>query len=164
MPMERSVLVIRCSGPAGALPRVCAQVSADLELRDGSVQSLAPDESVAQRLRVAGKRLGVQRREQRARMAAAAGQSEFSAAAADLARVYEGFAGKLAALPTNAQDVAAIAATAASARRAAAAYADLAGAAAGAAWSASRDEAAGRDGELEKAVRRLGALGVYPGS
>ena len=161
LPLERRVLVLRCAGPSVALPRLCAQVGADLELDRGSVQRLSPTPAMADQLRAKTSRLNEVRQRQRALLAAASSESEASAAAREMAGINHAFARAMAALPATAQDAERINAAASAARRAGEAYATLASTVTAEEWSAARTQIEQRDQELEAAIRRLASLPVY---
>lgn len=160
-PLARNVLVIHCSGPVTTLSGVCAQASADLELRDGSMQALAPTRPLARRLRTATKRLKVERRQQRARLSTVEDQKGLSIAAGDLARANRSFASEIAALPSTAQDARALGGAVSAARQAGAAYADLSRATTDGEWSAARASVDQSEQRLESAMRQLGRLRAY---
>jgi serine/threonine protein kinase len=161
LPLERDVLVVRCSGSASALPKVCAQAAADLELRDGSVQPLAPTAATARQLRAATNRLSAERRRQRSLLASTSSKGKLSAIAEELAGANRAFANRIAAMPATAQDAKSLGAAEDAARQTAAAYADLARASANSAWSTALARIDQRERQLEAKIRRLGALRVY---
>lgn len=161
LPLVNDVLVVRCSGPAVSLQRICAQAAANLRLRDGSMQGLAPSASMARRLRAATDRLRDERQRQRLLLASTKDQGKLSTAAGDLMRANRSFARSVAALPTTAQDVESIDGVVGAARRAEIAYADLARAKTQSAWSSAQTEVDRSEQRLEAAIRHLAALRVY---
>jgi eukaryotic-like serine/threonine-protein kinase len=161
LPLERTVLVVYCSGPEAGLPSLCTQASADLELEDGSPQPLAPTASVTRQLKTAVDRLGAERQKQRALLASTANQQKLSGAAEDLAHAHRAFADKVSALPTTAQDAKSIDGAAGAAREAEAGYADLAEASTESAWNAAQGKIDQGERRLEAAVRQLGRMKVY---
>jgi Protein kinase domain len=161
MPLASDALVVRCGGPVKGLSRVCAQASADLELREGEVQPFAPSPSTARKLRAATKRLDAERRQQRALLAATANPDEIAKPAKGLADVNHSFAESIASLPSTAQNGKAMDTAAAVARELEAAYTDLAKAKDESAWSAALSSVDRSEQRLDTAIRRLGALPVY---
>jgi serine/threonine protein kinase len=163
LPLRRDVLVIRCTGSAAPLAKVCAQAVAGMELRNGSVQPLAPTAATAHRLRVATGRLGTERQQQRSLLAAASGRQALAAAAEKLASANRLYADRITALSTTAQDANSVDGAARAARATAAAYADLARVRSSAAWGTAQAEVDRREKELDGAIRQLGSLRVYEG-
>lgn len=161
LPLERDVLVVRCTGSAAPLARVCAQVAAGVELRHGVMQPLAPTAAAARRLRAATDQLGAQRRRQRSLLATTSSRKALDAAAEKLASANRSYADRITALPTTAQDANSVGGAASAARATAAAYIDLAQARSPAAWSTARAEVDQRERDLDGAIRRLGSLRVY---
>jgi hypothetical protein len=161
MPLEDKVLLVHCSGPTRALSKVCAQASADLELRRGSPRPLAPTESMAGRLRAAAHQLDAERRRQRSLLASAQSLGKLSTAAENLARANHSFANSVAALPTTAQDAKSLDAAVRAARETEAAYDDLARADTDSAWSAARTGVDRSERLLATAIQRLESLRVY---
>jgi hypothetical protein len=162
MPLGSNVVVVRCSGPAPGLPKVCAEAAAALELRDGAVQPLAPSRITARQLRAATNRLGAERKQQRSLLASTSSKQKLSAAAEELADANRSFADRIAALPTTAQDAKTIGAAVDAARETAAAYSDLAQASTNSAWGKAQAQVDQRERQLEDAISRFGALRVYP--
>jgi serine/threonine-protein kinase len=161
LPLERDVLVVRCTGSAAPLARVCAQAVADVELRNGSVQPLAPMIATARPLRAATTRLGAERQQQRSLLATTSSRQALAATAEKLASANRSYADRITTLPTTAQDANSVGAAASAARATAAAYADLARAGSTSAWSSAQAEVDRREKELDGAIRRLGSLRVY---
>ncbi len=161
LPLARRALILRCTGPASALPEACAQAAESLELRDGSMLELAPTTGVVRRLRAATGKLSRERRDKRTLLASADGSSDLFAIATGLARANRSFAIAVAALPHNAQDVACLEAAKETASEVATAYAELAKAGIDTSWSAARAQVDAREQDLEAAIRKLGMLRAY---
>ncbi len=161
LPLKQKVLVVYCGAPTKKLLKLCDQVSADLELRDGSMQPLAPSPISARQLREATDLLGTERQQQRSLLASTSNKKKLSAAAEELAGANRSFSNRIAALPTTAQDAKTLGAAADAARETAAAYADLARANTNSAWGNAQAQVDQREQQLEAAISRLGALRVY---
>jgi hypothetical protein len=160
MPLERDTLVFRCSGPVGALAAICSRAVDDAKLSRGAVQPLAPDAVLARELRAEVKRLDNSRRRLHNRLAASTSSREAAAAARKLERLEGGFAARLGAKKTNAQDRPAIQAATHSAQAAANSYGRLSKASA-TGWDAARAAVLRNESRLANSVRRLGRLKVY---
>jgi hypothetical protein len=163
LPLRRDVLVIRCTGSAAPLARLCAQAVAGMELRNGSMQPLAPTAATARRLRAATDRLGAERQRQRSLLAAASSRQALAAAAEKLASANRLYADRLTSLPTTAQDANSIGGAVSAARATAVAYADLVKVRSSATWGSARAAVDQREKELDGAIRRLRSLRVYEG-
>lgn len=161
MPLAEDALIVRCTGPVGGLEGVCARASADLELRDGEMQPLAPSVTTSRHLRDATKQLDTARRRQRALIAASTRPGDLAKPAEELARANRTFARAIASQPSTAQDATAMAAAVVAARQAEAGYADLAAAKDESGWSAAQSQIDRGERRLDKAIRRLGRLPVY---
>lgn len=161
MPLGSKVLVVRCSGPAAALSKVCAAAAAGLGLRDGFVQPLAPTAATARQLRAATSRLGAERQRQRSLLASTSSKRTLSVAAKDLARANRSFAHRIASISTTAQDVKSVGDVIRAARETEAAYVALAQANTDSAWSAAQTQIDQCEHKLQAAISRLGALKVY---
>lgn len=161
LPLERQALVVRCTGSAATLSRVCAQAVADLELHRGSMQPLAPTAATGRRLRAATTQLGAERQRQRSLIASTSSLRRLAAGAEKLASANRSFARRLAAIATTAQDAKSVAGAAAAARETASAYAELSGAATNSAWGLAQAEVDRREQRLDSAIRQLSALKTY---
>lgn len=161
IPLQRKVLVLRCSGPAATLAAACAQASADIKLSRGAPRPLAPGLAVARRLRLATRQLDLRRGQLRAGIASAGRPVEIAAAARKLARANKEFATEVTALPTTGQDRRTVSRAARAADRAGTAYEQLAKAQGDAIWGPARAKVLSRDQRLEAAVDELGSLPVY---
>ncbi len=161
LPLARDALVVRCTGLASDLSSTCAQAVADLELRDGVLQPLAPTAGTAGQLRDAVSRLAEERHHQRSLIAAAGNKRELATAAERLATANRTFARRLTALSITAQDAPSVERAASAARRAADAYSRLAGASTASVWGADRAQVDHRERQLADAVRGLRRLRTY---
>jgi len=162
MPLERTVLVVRCGGPVAALKLTCLQAAADVTVRNESVQALAPDAQQAQLIRRIVNRFGERRKQGRSELAVASNRADGSRAALHLADINRNLAARLGALPTNAQDLGMLSAVVIGGQGAARAYAHLAVASTASAWDSARAEVLVRDNALVAAIGRLRGLPVYP--
>lgn len=162
MPLERSVLLVRCGGPAATLKLICSQAAAEVTVRGESVQALAPDPKQAQLIRRLVGHFRKRRSQVRADLAAASNHADGSEAGGRLASLNRNLATGLSSLSPNAQDFAVLSAVVASAQGAAGAYERLADAKTTSAWVSARDEVLARDSALTVAIGHLRSVPVYP--
>lgn len=162
IPLERSVLLVRCGGPVASLQRLCSQAAADVEPREGSPQQLAPNLATARAIREALHGFSAGRKLGRARLAAAQSKSAASRAARHLAELEGDLAGRLRALPSTGQDLEQIQGAARDAGRVAAGYRQMAAAKTAVEWHAARQSVIQREQQMVVSIERLGNLRVYP--
>ncbi len=162
MPLERAVLIVRCSGPAASLKRICALAAAEVALEKGAVQPLALDQQSAGQLEAAVRRFSQERQRRRAGLAVARRPGKTLEIAAELAKMNRAFSRRIASLPVNAQDSKAMGAVANSALNVADGYELLAEAPTATAWESARTDVLRQERLLERKIEDLRALRVYP--
>ena len=162
MPLARSVLVIRCGGPAPTLERTCAQVAGRVTLAKGVTQPLAPNQDVARRMHAAVADFAHGREPARAELSIASDPMHATLAARRLVALSRSLSRRFGSLPVNAQDMTAIHAVEVSALDVATGYERLADASTVTAWTNARKTILRKERQLELAIENLRDLRVFP--